>query len=92
MRRLVLMFGVVASGLMIRSFQALRQVHPGFVAPEEVLTFRVSIPEAQIPEAEHVPRAYEQILRKIEALPGLTSAGLSSSITMDGRDSIETPI
>ena len=31
---------LVASGLMIRTFQALRKVNPGFVRPEEVLTLR----------------------------------------------------
>jgi putative ABC transport system permease protein len=78
---------LIGSGLMIRSFQALRHVAPGFVAPSDVLTFRVSIPESQIRDNDEVPRAHEQILRKIEAIPGVTSAGLSSSVTMDGNDS-----
>ncbi len=78
---------LVGSGLMIRSFQALRQVHPGFVAPEEVLTFRLSITEAQIPDDDQVPRGHEQILRQIETIPGVTSIGLTSSITMDGYNS-----
>ncbi len=34
-----------------------------------------------------MPRAHEQILRKIEAIPGVTSAGITSSVTMDGNDS-----
>ncbi|HEY7817888.1 MAG TPA: ADOP family duplicated permease, partial [Vicinamibacteria bacterium] len=78
---------LVGSGLMIRSFQALRQVDPGFVGPSEVLTFRISIPEAQIADPSQVPLAHEQILRKIEAIPGVTSVGMSSSITMDGNHS-----
>ncbi len=39
---------LVGSGLMVRSFQELRQVDPGFVDPSDVLTFRLSIPEARI--------------------------------------------
>ena len=35
---------LVASGLMIRTFQAMRKVDPGFGRPAEVLTFRVSRP------------------------------------------------
>jgi predicted permease len=78
---------LVAAGLMIRSLRELRQVHPGFVAAEEVLTFRVSIPEAQIAEAELVPRAFEDLMKRIEELPGVRSVGLSSAIPMAGYDS-----
>ena len=36
------------SGLMIRTFLAMRRVDPGFTRPEEVLTFRISIPESVV--------------------------------------------
>ncbi len=78
---------LIGSGLMIRSFQALRQVHPGFIKPEEVLSFRVSIPEAEIEDGEQAVFTHEQILRKVEQIPGVTSVGLSTSVTMDGWDS-----
>ena len=39
---------LVSSGLMIRTFQALRDVHPGFVRPDEVQTLRLSIPDSQV--------------------------------------------
>jgi predicted permease len=78
---------LVGSGLMIRSFQALRDVNPGFVRPEEVLTLTISIPEAEIADADQTARTFEQMLRRIEHIPGVESVGLSSSITMDGRDS-----
>ena len=78
---------LIGSGLMIRSFQALRQVHPGFVRPEEVLTLKISIPEAEIADEEQTARAHEQILRGIEQIPGVDSVGLSTSITMDRSQS-----
>jgi predicted permease len=78
---------LVGSGLMIRSFSALRHVHPGFVDPEGVLSVRVSIPTAEVENPEAVARTFQRILERIEAIPGVTSAGLSSSITMDGWDS-----
>ena len=40
---------LVVSGLMVRSFQALRSVDPGFRAPEQVQTFRVEVPEGWSP-------------------------------------------
>ena len=78
---------LVGSGLMIRSFQALRSVHPGFVRPDEVLTLKINIPEAEIEDHEQAVRTHEQIVRRIEQIPGVRSVGISSSITMDGWDS-----
>jgi putative ABC transport system permease protein len=77
---------LVASGLMIRTFQAMRRVEPGFVRAQEVLTLRVSIPSSVVADAEQTARTHEQIVRRIEQIPGITSVGVSSSITMDGSD------
>lgn len=81
---LVLLAG---SGLMIRSFQALRAVDPGFDDPESVLYFRVSIPTAEIQDVAEVALAHQEILRRVQAIPGVASAAISSSVTMDGWDS-----
>jgi len=81
---LVLMIG---SGLMIRSFQALQNVNPGFTEPAEVLTLRLSVPSAAVEDPEASARMHEAILRKIQTIPGVSAAGMSSSITMDGRQS-----
>lgn len=78
---------LVGSGLMIRTFAAMRSVSPGFTAPEQVLTLRLSIPTALIEDQSQVARVHEQILRRIEAIPGVVSVGQSSAITMDGNDS-----
>ncbi|HXV60584.1 MAG TPA: ABC transporter permease [Vicinamibacteria bacterium] len=78
---------LVGSGLMIRSFQALCVVEPGFVRPDEVLSFKISIPESEVQDPEQTARTHEQLLRRIEQIPGVSSVGLSSSITMDGWDS-----
>jgi predicted permease len=75
---------LVSSGLMIRTFRALTRVNPGFVAPAEVQTFRIAILDAQEPDPERVVRIEEAILRKIEAIPGVTSAGISRRIPLDG--------
>ncbi|HEU0175716.1 MAG TPA: ABC transporter permease [Blastocatellia bacterium] len=75
---------LVGSGLMIRTFRALTRVNPGFVAPSEVQTFRIAIRDDQAPDAEPAVRIEEEILRKIEAIPGVTSVGLSTNVPMDG--------
>jgi putative ABC transport system permease protein len=76
---------LISSGLMIRSAQALKQVQPGFTQPDQVLTLRVSIPDAQVPKPEQVVRIYNDMLEKVAAIPGVSSVGLSNSITMDGN-------
>jgi predicted permease len=73
---------LVSSGLMIRTFLALTRVHPGFVAPAEVQTFRIGISDTQVKDPERVVRNQEEILRKIEAIPGVSSVGLSGNVPM----------
>ena len=73
---------LVSSGLMIRSFQALRHVNPGFTAPDNVLTMRLSIPTAQVKEPESVVRMHQAIVDAIAAIPGVTSVGLASTVPM----------
>ena len=74
---------LVGSGLMIRSFRALRDVQPGFARPEEVLTLRISIPEAQVKDEVAAARMQQAIQEKVAALPGVTSTGLGSGIPLD---------
>lgn len=78
---------LVASGLMIRSFQALRKVEPGFQRPEEVLTLRIPIPSAEVSGAEEVVLTYRGIAERIGQIPGVESVGLTSSVTLGGQDS-----
>ena len=77
---------LISSGLMIRTVRALKRVQPGFTEPTQILTLHVSIPDAQAPKPEQVIRTYNNILEKIAAIPGVASAGLSNSITMDGNN------
>jgi predicted permease len=74
---------LVASGLMIRTFLAIRDVPPGFVQPDDVLTMRITIPTAVIQDPAQVARTHEQIVRRLEDIAGVHSVGVSSSITMD---------
>jgi len=78
---------LVGSGLMVRTFVALRHVDPGFTRPGEVLTFRVSIPSAVAEDPAEVALMHEQIMQRLQAIPGVSSVGPSSSVTMDGWDS-----
>ena len=77
---------LIVAGLMIRTFLAMRQVEPGFTRPEEVQTFIVAIPAGHISDPPQVARTYEGIAARLAQVPGVSSVGLSSSVTMDGED------
>jgi predicted permease len=80
---------LVASGLMIRTFQTLRNVHPGFERPSEVQTLRVSIPESVEGDAERVARIYYEILEKISSVPDVKAAAVVSSAPLEGFNSTD---
>ena len=46
---------LIGSGLMIRTFQALRRVDPGFRDPGQLQTVRIYIPEAQVKDSMQAP-------------------------------------
>ena len=78
---------LVGSGLMVRTFQALRNVSPGFEDPASVLTFRVAIPSAVAEDPFEAFGLLEGMLREIRALPGVASAGAASTVPLDNFDS-----
>lgn len=80
---------LICSGLMIRTFQALMRVSPGFTQPDAVQSFRFYIPETQIPDeqADRVVHMDQEILNKLAAIPGAQSAGFSNEVPMDGSSS-----
>jgi predicted permease len=74
---------LVGSGLMIRTFQQLRGVQPGFTHPEEIQFVHSSIPVAIAKEPVRVMRMWEEIRDKLAALPGVTSAGFASQAPLE---------
>jgi len=78
---------LVSAGLMIRTFQALRTVEPGFADGPHLQLARISIPEAMVADPERVLRIQDEILKKLAAIPGVKSTGLVSEMPMEGFDS-----
>jgi predicted permease len=75
---------LICSGLMIRTFQAMRSVRPGFEQPNSVQTFRVVVPQTLVPDEEEAIRMEQAIAEKVAAIPGVTSVGFASALPMDG--------
>jgi putative ABC transport system permease protein len=74
---------MIASGLMLRSFQALSEVDPGFTGADAVQTVRINIPPQRIPEVERATRAMQQIVESVAAIPGVDSAAFGSSVPLE---------
>jgi predicted permease len=75
---------LVGAGLMIRTFQALRTVEPGFTHAEHLETMRISIPASLVAEPQRVTRIQNNIADKLAAIPGVTSVGFASAMPMEG--------
>ena len=77
---------LVSAGLMIRTFQALRTVDPGFTDAQHLQLLRISIPDSLVPQPEKVTRTQNDILDKLGSLPGVKSAAFASEMAMEGLD------
>ncbi len=75
---------LISSGLMIRTFQALTGVTPGFSTPDQIQTLRLTIPESDVPESDRAIRMHEEIARRIAAIPGVSAVGMGSCVPLDG--------
>ena len=74
---------LVASGLMVRSFQNLRAVDPGFDASSAV-TFSIGLPERDYPNRRAVVAAHRTIAERLSALPGVTAVAASTCLPLAG--------
>ena len=66
---------LVSAGLLIRSFQLLRHVDTGFTT-ENALTMRMVLPFPKYAKTETRRAFYDELLPKIQAIPGVESAGM----------------
>jgi putative ABC transport system permease protein len=74
---------LVSAGLMIRTFQNLRSVEPGFTDPATIQTLRVTIPNATVREPERLVQLQAQIREQLAAIPGVKSAAYTDVLPMD---------
>ena len=76
---------LVGAGLLIRSFQRLQQVNPGF-EPRGVLAMQVSLPNSKYPDQPKRAQFAGQMLEQVRALPGVKSAAVTSVLPMSNSN------
>jgi predicted permease len=73
---------LVGSGLMIRTFLALRAVPPGFMDPDHVQLVRVTIPDAQVRDPEQVFRLQRAMRERIAAIPQVADVSFTGFVPL----------
>jgi putative ABC transport system permease protein len=68
---------LIAAGLLIKTVDRLNHVNPGF-SPQRLVTMNVWLPRAKYPKAEQWNGFYERLVERVEALPAVEAAGLTS--------------
>jgi putative ABC transport system permease protein len=73
---------LVGAGLLIRSFERLNRVDPGF-QPDGVITYQVGFPSSRY-QAQDLAPAFDRILQASKAVPGVSGVALSGDMPMNG--------
>jgi putative ABC transport system permease protein len=77
---------LVGAGLTLRSFQTVLQADPGF-KQEGILTAYISLPSLRYPDDARRVAAFDEIERRLAALPGVRSVGATSHLPLSDQDS-----
>jgi putative ABC transport system permease protein len=74
---------LVAGGLLTKTLWRLQHVDAGF-EPENLLTFRFSVPPAKYPSSAQRSELYERVAERLAALPGVESTGAINDLPFGG--------
>jgi putative ABC transport system permease protein len=74
---------LTGAGLLLRSFQAMMKVETGFDT-NNVISMGLPLSEKKIPDPARVNMRYREILARVEALPGVRDAAVTSVLPLEG--------
>ncbi len=72
----------VGAALLIKHLASLQRTNPGFVV-ENVLTMKLSLPEAKYGRTELLARFGEQVEQRLARMPGVTAAAMTVSLPLE---------
>ena len=77
---------VATAGLLIKSFDRLQRVDPGFV-PAGMITAQVALPPARYDSPERIVAFHDAVVARLGSTSGILSAGATDSLPFSGLDS-----
>jgi putative ABC transport system permease protein len=82
---------LIGAGLLLRSFQRLQSVNPGFT-DERVFSFDVTIAGVKYRTAQLQNRFFESLIEKLQRLPGVEEVGITSRLPLEKTGSEVLPV
>ena len=80
---------LTACGLLLRSFEKMREVDLGY-RPDHILIAGYSLPQTQYSNQTQVDSFNDELLRRVQQLPGVKSAGITTFMPATGSNSNST--
>jgi putative ABC transport system permease protein len=77
---------LVGAGLMTKSLYRLMSVNPGF-RPDRVLTMEMNLPDRQYSKDPAILNFWQQLLERVQGLPGVESAAVGTVVPLAGSHS-----
>jgi putative ABC transport system permease protein len=72
---------LIAAGLLIKSFDQLSQVAPGFDS-SQVISMRIELPQPRYADPARTRSFYQELVGRVAALPGVTAVGLINHVPL----------
>jgi len=76
---------LVGAGLLVKSFARLQEVNPGF-NPDQAVTATLSLSAERYREPAQVALFARELVARLDATPGVTAAGLTTSLPLSGHN------
>ena len=77
---------LISSGLLLKTFMFLRQINLGFES-ENILTVAVDPAAAKYPDASARTDYFEQVLERLQTIPGIDAVGITTNLPFGGLTS-----
>jgi predicted permease len=77
---------LVCAGLMIRTFNAMRNVQPGFTDARTLQVMRITVPASLVTEPERVTRLQSAVADKLATIQGVKSVAFGSDMPLEGYE------